>query len=118
IAGKEVVFDSWAGQRDRRRRRVQREGERHGIGDVAGHVGGPELERVRAVVRAGDGEQGRYAEGAVGADRQVHKAAVVDPDLQGGDAGEIVEDLAGDGDVAGGDLARWFSHRDARRLRV
>ena len=76
---------------------VGHQGERRaGVGDIAGAVGGAELDRVRAVGRAVQRQIRRYAEVARGIDGDRLERAGVDLGREGFHARHVVADLPRD----------------------
>ena len=73
---------------------VQREASVEASALVAGGVLGQDRERVAAVLGAVEGERSGEVETALRVQRQSLRRTVVDAVLGGGDAGQVVEDLA------------------------
>ena len=95
----ERVAVAEAGERDQRTRGVEREPAGEGCAGVAGQVRGDDRIGVAAVLAAVQREGGGEAEPPGGVEREQLRGAAVDADLGVGHAREVVQHLAGQGQV-------------------
>ena len=102
LRGAERVALGHAGQRQRRPDRIEQEAAFERLAGVASNVDRGDRIEMLAVGRAIQGQAGGEAEAAVRIQRERLRAAEIDADRRAGDARQVVQHLAGKGQIAAG----------------